>query len=98
MPDGRPAVRFLILWHVLVAGLLFAVADLRVLGTAFWNNRYEEFLASACLIGAYLAVALVSVIAAARGKPLRLSALIAISLSLFGLVFLALLLLAPLPP
>ena len=98
MPGGRPSARFLILWHVLVAGLLFVVADLRVLGTAFWNSRYEEFLASTCLIGAYLAVALVSVVAAARGKPLSLSALIATSLSLFGLAFLALLLLAPLPP
>jgi cytochrome c2 len=98
MPGGRPSVRFLILWHALVAGLLFVVADLRVIGTAFWNSRYEEFLASTCLIGAYLAVALVSVVAAARGKPLSPSALIATSLSLFCLAFLALLLLAPLPP
>src|SRR6266702_6193804 len=98
MPGGRPSVRFLIVWHALVAGMLFVVADARVAGVAFWHDRYQECLASTWLIGAYVAIALVSIGAAARGRPMRLSTVVATSLSIFALAFFALLLLAPDPP
>jgi cytochrome c2 len=98
MLEAKPAVRFLILWHVLVAGLLVVMADLRGVGRAFWGFRREELLASFVLIGAYVLVALLSIAAAARGRPFRLTTLVAATLSIFGLAFLTLLLLAPQPP
>ncbi len=98
MADRRPSVRFLFAWHALVAGLLFALADLRTVGIGLGNGRKQEFLASVLLIGAYLITALVSIIAAARGRPLRLSTVIAATLSVFAAAFLALLLMAPTPP
>jgi len=82
----------------LVAGLLFVVADERVTGTAFWNGRREEFLASLFLVGAYLVTALISIIAAARGKPLKPATVVATSLSVFGLAFFLLLVVARPPP
>ena len=98
MPAERPSVRFLVIWHLLVAGVLCAIADLRVAGPAFWHGRGEELLATLCLIGAYGAVALVSIVAAARGRPMRLSSVVATSLSVFALAFFVLLLKAPHPP
>ncbi len=98
MPHGRPSIRFLLVWHALVAGLLFVVTDMRTEGTGFWHGRHEDFLAGAWLIGAYVAVALISIVAAARGKPLRLSIVVTTSLSIFALAYFALLLLAPEPP
>jgi cytochrome c2 len=96
--SSRPSVGFLILWHALVAGLIAVIADLRVSGVGFWSNTREEFLAGSYVLGAYLVVALVSIVAAARGKPLRLATIIATTLSIFGLAFLGLLMLAPEPP
>src|SRR5262249_55392709 len=93
----RPTVGFLILWHALVAGLLAVIADMRVVGFMFWSDRVEEFLVSAVLLGAYALVAVITIIAAARGRPMRLSTIITTSLCIFGLAFLGLLLFAPKP-
>ena len=98
MTDRAPSVRIVVLWHALVAGLLFVVADERVTGTAFWNGRREELLASLFLVGAYLVTALISIIAAARGKPLKPATVVATSLSVFGLAFFLLLVVARPPP
>jgi cytochrome c2 len=98
MKDLRPSVGFLIVWHSLVEALLFVVADLRVAGPGFWSDRPEEFLASVSLLGAYLAMALVSIVAAAVGRPLRFVTVAIISASTFGVALFALLLLAPTPP
>ncbi len=92
MSNRRPPVGLLLVWHVLVAAVLYVVADMRVPGNGIWNSRREEFLASVLLIGAYLVVALVSIVAAARGRPMRLSTVVAASMSIFGAAFLALLL------
>jgi aldose sugar dehydrogenase len=98
MTDRRPSVGFLVLWHALVAALLFAVADLRVPGPGFWNGRNEELLASLFLLGAYLVTALVSIGAAAAGRPLRLVTVAITSFAAFGVACFALLLIAPTPP
>src|SRR5690349_21570045 len=95
---GRPSVRFLVLWHLLVAGLIAVVADLLVTGVGFWSDRRQELLVSSYALGAYAVIAVISIIASARGRPLRLATVIGTSLSLFALVFLALLLVAPDPP
>ncbi len=98
MTDRRPSVGFLFFWHVLVAALLFGVADLRVVGTGFWSSRREEFLASLFLLSAYLLTAAVSIVAAAVGRPLRLSTVAATSFSTFGVASFLLLLLPSAPP
>jgi aldose sugar dehydrogenase len=98
MNNRRPSVGFLIVWHSLVEALLFVVADLRVPGPGFWSFRTEELLASSLLLGAYLLTALVSIVAAAIGRPLRFSTVATTSASAFGAVFFALLLLASTPP
>jgi cytochrome c2 len=98
MLEKKASVQFLIVWHALVAGLLIVMADLRAVGRGFWGIRREEIFASSVLLGAYVAVALISILAAARGRSLRLSTLIATTLSVFGLAFLVLLLFAPEPP
>jgi cytochrome c2 len=91
MTDRRP-VGFLLAWHALVAAVLFVVADMRVVGRGFWNSRREELLVSVLLIGAYVLTALMSIIAAARGRPLRPTTMVAVSMSIFGAAFLTLLL------
>src|SRR5579862_7852459 len=98
MLEKKASVQFLIVWHALVAGLLIVMADLRAVGRGFWGIRREEILASSVLLGAYVAVALISILAAARGRSLRLSTLIATTLSVFAVAFLVLLLFAPEPP
>ncbi|HUO68838.1 MAG TPA: PQQ-dependent sugar dehydrogenase [Gammaproteobacteria bacterium] len=98
MTDRRPSVGFLVLWHTLVAALLFAVADLRVPGPGFWSFRKEELYASLFLLGAYLVVALVSIVAAAIGRPLRFATVAITSFASFGAACFALLLVASNPP
>jgi hypothetical protein len=98
MNDRRPSVGFLFVWHALVMASLFAVADLRVAGMGFWSFRREEFLASLFLLGAYLVTALVSIVAAAVGRPLRLSTVAVTSLSTFGVAFFLLLFGPSTPP
>jgi aldose sugar dehydrogenase len=97
MSDRRPSVGSLFAWHALVLALLFTVADLRVNGVGFWSSRPEEFIASLLLLGAYLLTALISIAAAAVARPLRWSTVVATSLSVFGLAFLALLVLPATP-
>jgi cytochrome c2 len=83
---------------LLVAALLFTIADLRVPGPGFWNARPEEFLASLFLLGAYFATAIVSIAAAAIGKPLRLSTVAITSFAAFGAASFVLLLVPSVPP
>ena len=98
MTDRRASVGFLLLWHALVAALLFALADLRVPGPGFWSFRREEFLASLFLLGAYLVTALASIAAAALDRPWRLVTVAGTSLAAFGAACFGLLLMASSPP
>jgi cytochrome c2 len=92
MSNRKTPVGFLLVWHALAAAVLFVVADMRVVGRGFWSSRREELLVSVLLIGAYLLTALVSIITAARGRPMRLSTVLVASTSIFGAAFLTLLL------
>jgi cytochrome c2 len=98
MMDRRPSLGFLVLWHALVTALLFAVADLRVPGPGFWSFRGEELYASLFLLGAYGVVALISIVAAAVGRPLRLATVAITSFATLGAACFALLLIASNPP
>lgn len=94
----RPSARFLILWHLLVLSLIAIVADIGVIGVGFWSNRREELLVSAFILGAYALMALVTIVAAARGRPMRLATIVLATLSVFGVAFFALLIVSPHPP
>ena len=98
MAERRPSVGFLVLWHALVVALLFTIADLRVPGPGFWSFRRDELFASLLLLAAYLATALVSIVAAAVGRPLRFATVAITSFAAFGAACFALLLVASSPP
>src|SRR5579872_3739333 len=99
MLESKVSARLLILWHVLVAGLLVVMVDLRAVRRGFLGGlRPEEVMAGGILLAAYVLVAALAITAAARGRPLRVRTLIAAVMSIFGLACLALLLAAPQPP
>lgn len=80
---------FWITWHALTLILLLLMPSLKF-GVPFWSLAANELVPWALLTAGYLLSALIPSVNLRRGKPMRLSAITASTLGVFGLVFLAL--------